>query len=659
MKNQAPSSDSELLDFLEKIPLFSTIPLVDLKKLAPFFEAVFAEKGDIIFSEGDPGDAMYIIKSGSVGVYVGREGSEGFVSDLHRGDFFGEMSLITGRARMSTIKVILDAQFYRLQHHHFERLLKENPVIGLNLSRHFAHRFAQSRNLSLNEPLPAFFAVIATHPKTGKSHFLYSVAYHLAHEAKKRVLIVEFVSQTKSWTKNYEMVHAECPDDDLKNIFSEPYAARVNAAWFSHRAGFMAFEMPVIEERKYWEEFVTHLPHLMDLLRKSFDTVFFNIPHPGGNIEKRVLRLCDRVLVLIANTDRVLPEVKKKISEIGKFVEDRFDIIKCGVSHLIGKRGIARDKLETELNLAETPAIWVDRTPEAIADRIDTRPAFPVRGARALARELGRIRVGLVLGAGSARGWAHLGVLKVLEEAGVHIDMIAGSSIGALIGSIYAKTASADETKRLTIDEFPTRMQARRKIFDLTVPTRGIIRGQKVLQMVNTALQDADFLDLQIPLYIVAVDAQTGEEVLFEKGKVSKAVRASISIPGIFTPYYFNNRWFLDGGILNPIPTDVLIQKGADIVISVCIEHESNHRDPKSRRSPTMIGVLSKTVNIVHSRAAGNFAKQSDIVLYPRVGDFAWDDFHRGPELMKAGIKVCRRHIDEIKRLVYEKSHVA
>ncbi len=646
---------SELIDFLQKIPLFSTIPLSELKKLSPFFETVFAEKGDIIFSEDDPGDSMYIIKSGSVGVYVKREESEGFVSDLHRGDFFGEMSLITGQPRNATLKVILDAHLYRLEQRHFDRLLAENPVIGLNLSRHFIHRFAQSRNLSLHEPLPAFFAMIATHPNTGKSHFLYSLGFHLSKEAKKRVLIIEFVPRKSTDGLDTDMAYAECPNDSLINAFSKPYGDKIRYAWSVHFSGFMAFEMPLIKEKMFWGEFFTRLPHLMDLLRQSFDLIFFNIPYPAGNIQKRVLRLCDRVLVLMSNTEPLLPEVKQKLSEIEELVGNRFDIIKCGVSHLIGTRGIPRDQIETKLNLAETPAIWVDRTTEAGANQMDIRPTFPVRGPRALARELGGVRVGLALGAGSAKGWTHLGVLKGLEEAGVHIDMIAGSSIGALVGSIYAKTASADKTKQLTIDELPTRFQARRKIFDLNVPTRGIIRGKKVLKMVNAALQDADFLDLKIPMYIVAVDIQTGKEVLFERGKVGEAVRASISIPGIFTPFRLNNRWFLDGGILNPIPADILIQKGADIVISVCIEQDSDRLEIEIQKPPSLIGVLSKAASIVHSRATGDFVKLSDIVLYPHAVDFGWNDFHRGPELMQIGLEACQERIGEIQEIIDQK----
>ena len=158
------------------------------------------------------------------------------------------------------------------------------------------------------------------------------------------------------------------------------------------------------------------------------------------------------------------------------------------------------------------------------------------------------MRVGLALGAGAARGWAHIGVLKVLEEHGIHIDMIAGTSIGALVGGIYAACASVDHLVRSTIDLFPTKTAARRKIFDYTLPFQGFLRGRKAMGLVASAIEKADFLDLLIPAYFVGVDIFKGEEVLMETGDVSRAIRASLSIPAIFSPYKYKGRWMVDGG---------------------------------------------------------------------------------------------------------------
>ncbi len=648
-------TDNEVRSFIEKIPLFSSIPYNQLSGIAKLFEPVSVKKGDIICKEGEPGDTMFIIKSGSVGVFVTQDGNEMFVSYLHRGDFFGEMALLTGKVRSATIKVILDATLYRLKRQDFEQLLHKNPDIGLYLSRLYAHRFAQSDQQALNEPLPTFFAMTATHQGLGKSHFLYSLAYHLSNEAHKKVLLIELKVKDENKISNYGLKPAHCPEPELIKNFSNKYEKILEQAWFSHPSGFMAFLLPRIHDLQYWEEFETNMPEIMELLRKHFHLIIFNVPIKIGVLANRVLRLCDKVLILLKNTPDALSEIKEKIATISSSCNGKLDNIKMGVSHLAGNIGIPRDKLESELRLPETPAIWVHKTASAISGNIDVKERFPIQGPRAVAREIGRIRVGLALGAGAARGWAHLGILKVFEEQGIHIDMIAGTSMGALVGSIYARTASVDTTKKLTIDQFPTKLVAQRKLFDYTIPLQGIIRGQKVLKMVRNALKNADFLDLMIPAYVVAVDLNSGEEILLEKGNVSEAVRASISIPGIFNPVKLNGRWLVDGGLLNPVPTDVLIQKGADIVIAVCIEQKSDQKPQQKVQRPSIIGVLSKTANIVYSQATGDFEQKADIVLYPEVNSFAWDDFHRGNELMRIGMDTCRNNIDEIKRLIAEK----
>jgi NTE family protein len=286
------------------------------------------------------------------------------------------------------------------------------------------------------------------------------------------------------------------------------------------------------------------------------------------------------------------------------------------------------------------------------AGKIDTRKEFPIRGARALARELSGIRVALVLGAGGARGWAHLGVIKVLEEANIHIDMIVGSSIGSMVGCLYAYSACIDETIELVRSTLPTKFQAKRKLFDYTIPINGIIRGSKIGRMVRDAVDKADFLDLKIPACCMAVDYHTGESVIIDKGDVAQAVRASISLPGIMNPVLHKGRWLIDGGLLAPVPVDVAIQRGAGIVIASCVERGKNELTGNKSRPPGIMSVLSRTMNIVHAHVTRDYAQKADVVLYPDVEGFAWDAFHRVSDLIDAGENACREKIEEIKQLI-------
>ena len=521
----------DLCDFLRHVPLFSSLPDVQLHEIAAHGEDLFLEKGETVFEEGDAGDAMYIIKSGSVGIYGTVNGSEIFVAALHRGDFFGEMSLLTGRPRSATIRIILDAHLYRFTKISFDLLLKRNPSLGLYLSRLYAHRFSASSEALRDEPPTCLFAMLATHPGLGKARFLYSLAYHITRESSQSVLVVELDSRNKNRPRSYSALASECPFPDLFNTFSPRHREALLAAWFRHPSGFHVFVLPFAGDRSHPRELERELPLIMDILRQRYDKVLFNLPMPARDIGDRVLRLCDRTLLLINNTPEALSEVRRRLAEATGICGGRQDHIRVGVSHLIGDRGIPRAVLADELRLPETPAIWVQRTPSAIRNEIDKDTGYPVQGSRALARELGGVRLGLALGAGGARGWAHLGVLNVLEEEGIHIDMVAGTSIGALVGSLYAYLVSGPQTLELVHRTLPSKLEVQKRIFDYTLPRRGIIRGTRLLRMIRYAVCDADFLDLRMPFYAVTVDYHSGEEVVLHTGKVAEAVRASLSIP--------------------------------------------------------------------------------------------------------------------------------
>lgn len=210
-----------------------------------------------------------------------------------------------------------------------------------------------------------------------------------------------------------------------------------------------------------------------------------------------------------------------------------------------------------------------------------TRPALPVTSPRPSRRA----RVGLALGGGAARGMAHLGVLRALSDAGVRIDCIAGCSIGALVGAIAASgSADALETTFKTFDWKKTL-----SFFDVVFPRSGLIDGAKVSALVREHLPAARFSDLALPFAAVATDLLTGDEVILRSGDVIDAVRASIAVPGIFTPVRQDVRVLVDGGLSNPLPVSVARMLGADVVIAVDLNHGVVDGRPrlKRRTAPT------------------------------------------------------------------------
>ncbi len=176
-------------------------------------------------------------------------------------------------------------------------------------------------------------------------------------------------------------------------------------------------------------------------------------------------------------------------------------------------------------------------------------------------------KIGLALGSGGARGIAHIGVLEVLEEFGIPIDVMAGTSIGAVVGALYAAGVSIKELKdfSLSLDRRKTMT-----LFDPTLNFSGMFSGRRIITLLkNLGLEGLTFSDLKIPFSAVATDMYTGREVVINKGSVVMAVRASSSIPMVFAPVIYKNYYLVDGGVIDPVPVNIVRNMGADIVIAV------------------------------------------------------------------------------------------
>ena len=174
-------------------------------------------------------------------------------------------------------------------------------------------------------------------------------------------------------------------------------------------------------------------------------------------------------------------------------------------------------------------------------------------------------KIGLVLGSGGARGYAHLGVLQALYEADIHIDLVVGTSFGAIVGAGYAAGRNIYELEKIALETGWIKLL---KMIDVA-PPKGIFAGNKLERFFSVLTQQKHFSELKVPLTVVATDIETGEEVLINKGPVSKAILASSAFPGIFAPVEIDNRWLVDGVLVNPLPIQTAFDMGADIVIAV------------------------------------------------------------------------------------------
>ena len=250
----------------------------------------------------------------------------------------------------------------------------------------------------------------------------------------------------------------------------------------------------------------------------------------------------------------------------------------------------------------------------------------------------------MALGSGAARGLAHIGVLEVLEKEGVPIDMIAGTSVGAAIGALYARQKDVNRIKELVMELGSKRFAF---LLDPAIPKTGLIRGRRIEDELRSIIGEIEFRDLRLPFACVATDINSGEEVVIDRGPVWQGIRASGSLPILFTVARWGERYLVDGGLVNPVPVSTLREMGADFIIAVNVLPERGVRETKE---PNIFNIALQTLNIASYRIIKASLEGADVVIEPEVGHIAFTDFRRVEECIRRGKQATQNAIPEIKR---------
>ena len=301
--------------------------------------------------------------------------------------------------------------------------------------------------------------------------------------------------------------------------------------------------------------------------------------------------------------------------------------------------------------------------------------------------------IGLVLGAGAARGCAHLGVLDAINEEGIDIDVIAGTSIGSLVGGVYA--SRMEEELRNALLQMDWR-EILYYFFELSIPRGGLIDGKRIVEFISQYVQPCDISELEVPFRAVATDVLTGEEVVLQQGSLIEAIRSSIAMPGVFTPVQRGEQVLVDGGLVIPVPVSVARDMGADFVIAVDInanrvearisptedpepkpetgqpvpddsirsrlvnawrskkdEIDQKVRSPfqrwnRAESGPNIFDVIGNTIRIMEAQISETMlqATRPEIVIRPRVGHVSFMEFNKAGEMIEEGYRAAREAFD-------------
>jgi len=666
---------------LKQISLFANLTEEQLDFIVGRCRLVEFERDEFIYKAGDPPDALYGVVSGRIRVYVEPSPDKRETLDvLHRGDYFGMVSILTDEPHSVSAQVINDAILFRIQRPDFEAILKEIPEVAIHLSTTLSRRLHRKELMVKKVFESTLISLYSPVHQSGQTMYGINLASSLVRETGKSVILVDVSPMGDSVCRQLGVTHCP-PTIRLKEVSFDQ--SRVDSA-IVHHPSVGIDTLNVAHDPKATTD-ATQVTPLLSYLANLYHYVITDLPHEMDRTVFKALAQTDIIHLVSPSNRRSLQATAQVVAELKRTVQQAETRVKVIVNE--SSKEIQPDKHVPILGHKVYATLPVATGVPA--------PGHPIvlahpdwqyaRAVRRIAREIGEMLLGLVLGSGAALGLAHIGVLRVLEQKGISIDVISGASIGALIGVFWASGQSPEDLEQIA-NGFRSKTSLF-KLIDLTIPKMGFFTGRRVTKLLTQVLGDKTFMDLKIPVRVVACDYTRRKIVTLAEGSVVQAVRASVSIPAIFEPIRIDGRYLIDGGVLDPVPVDVLTQMGVHKVIAVnalpspaniqerqeklAEEMEQLYREAIAQgwlktlgfklrkawwdfREPNIFDVLMHTMQAMEYELAEAACAQADVVLHPTIPRVNWWEFYNVDQLIRRGEEETEEHLDEIIKLAAE-----
>jgi predicted acylesterase/phospholipase RssA/CRP-like cAMP-binding protein len=588
----------------------------EIRRVAETVRLVQYESGKPVCRQGESGRAMYILAKGRVKVVLEVEGEPHRLLDyLDQGDHFGEMAMLTDGHRNATVLTVMDSELFELDQDGFAQLLEQVPGFAANLSRTLGFRLRRETSGSRRRGGPKSFALVNTAPWT--CELIRPLAAALTNSGDSLQVVTD---REKVWPSegNYpiERLEADTSGDDRVNVIRErlarllPQRDRVVLDLSLERTRDELKGVLLQCEQIWWlVEPLTAAPAL-DRLRLLLES------DP---------ELTDRVLIVWVLRD-----------------EDAFAPPRAAIE------GVTRRDMKI-------PLVQRDEAPSR-------RQKL---GLSRLVHHVHETRVGIALGGGGARGMAHLGVLRALENAGIYFDLMSGTSAGALTGVGYAGGLTADFSLEHFLEDLRPgaifRALPRGNLWFMLFKFRTLAWDR----MLRRYLSDATLEQLDIPFSAVTADLVGGRQIIVDQGDAVHAILESINLPVVSRPILRRGMALVDGGILNNVPTDILPQRGADVVIGVDIAsrlkqrfagHSRGGSDERPRRRPGVLETMMRVNEVQDYAVTSPHPSSYDLLVSVDTSEFDFANFSRANELAEVGQQATEEAIPQIKQLLVDQN---
>jgi len=581
------------------VKIFGALSPESRSTIASYFDRVSLPSGSPLYRRGDPGDSMHVVVTGRLSVRIPTpSGGEREVRHLATGDPLGEIALLTGQPRTADVVAIRDTILGRLTKEAFDDLVAELPDAVLDMARSTIRMLTEAEVGAATAPAMRNIALVSLDPE-----------FPLAEFGRRLELALLRFGSTKYFDSRRVRQLLDLPGDDVDRLDpnSEP------------------------------------LGRLLDEAENSRRFVIYQTDTELTPWSRKCLSQADRILLLADSSSSPQPRA----------LEER---IRAGAGDaLLAEQDLVLVHFDAGKSPSGTTS-WLD--PRTV-DRHYHVPWQGESGVERLARMLADRAVTLVLGAGGARGFAHIGVVRAIREAGIPIDAVGGSSIGSIVATTVALDWSDEEilfnVKKAFVDEQPMN--------DYTFPMFALLRGRKLSRALVRYLGDVDIVDTWLPFFCVSGNLSSSSAFTHRSGTLWKAIQSSVSLPAILPPFVNDGQLHVDGATLNHLPVDIMKQWVAGRLIAV---DPSVHKEYTLERdvAPTPLGYIGeqlfgrskggfpgisslilKSTILGGSSALSTAREQADLYLNPPLGEFGLLDWGRFHDVVDAGYRYAHDEI--------------
>ena len=707
-----PSFFNNKLLLLKQIPIFQGLNWFALNHVSHYVEIVDFNKGDIICRQGAPADAFYVLVSGRVYSYsLDLAGQKQDVDFIMRGMQFGIISTLTGENHSHTYEAINDSVVAKIDKDSFSQLLKSTPQLAVALSQGLSRRIRSHVTHTKSIQESTIIAVYAPVQGSGSSTYATNLALGLKEQTDKKILLLSLSSG-----KNEERINlADIPDDHhsiLNTIIK----------------GVLTVDLLSVKFDPQNMTLMSKISQLISALVNDYNYIVLDLPNEMDDVVMKTLTQSDIIHLVCIDNGKDLEITRHVIDKLSQQLKERFhaERVQVVISRVNAWGRISPLEIKKILNydvfwvlphLKSAQFTYKKVVPGFTFVEVDAKSEY-AQTIRRLSRHTAKVTIGLVLGGGAALGMVHIGIIRVLEREKIPIDIVVGSSMGALIAGLWSVGYTADEIEKFG-REFETKSDVLKlydppiqrvvilfllvllfmvfKLFWIGIlfmflviplallPISGLVRGEAINRWLKIKFGNKTFRETKIPLRIVAYDLFHRKEIVIDQGSLADAVRKSISIPGVFKPVMETQQMLIDGGVLNPLPTNVLADMGVKKIIAANVLQSPEEVDWGQKQeeanfkvrlempfeehpfkflgfrlgalvskilTPNIADIVVRTLQATEFLIAQQSAKQADVLIHPDLRGISWFELYEVNELIKRGEEAAQKALPAIKALV-------